>query len=222
MPRSRMKRIPDACSLAERLPCARRLSVLVVLIGALSQATPARAEPPSGPRPWRLVVATGYDVGVSAGPVVSVAGGGRQQLDANGGLWIAAGGLLAFGPDRRYELQASIGLKGNSAGTGTSGLTYRAVPLEVLAARAWSGWRLAAGVSYAIGPTYQGAGASGYLSQDLRNALGLVGQAELLGGSPGDALRSAIGLRVTWQTLLAEDGTGTPASAVGFTAGLSF
>lgn len=220
-----MKRISPPRAPLARPPTGRRLAALGVALAVASQALPARAEVPAAdptPRPWRVVVATGYDAGLSAGPEVTVMGGGQQALAANEGLWIAAGGLFAFGTDRRWELQATIGVKANTAGTSASGLSYRAVPLEVLAARAWPGFRAAVGLSYAVGPEYRGAGFSAYLSQDLRNALGVVAQAELLGGSPGDAVRSAIGLRVTWQTLEAKDGTGTDASAVGLTAGLSF
>ena len=196
-----------------------------MVIPALLQAGAAMAESPEAvpaPRPWRLVVATGYDAGLTAGPAVTGMGGGQQTLAANEGLWLAAGGLLAFGPGRCWELQATIGLKGSRAGTSASGLSYRAVPLELLAARAWPRYRVGAGLTYSAGPAYTGSGFSAYLSQDLKNALGLLAQAELLGGSPGDAVRSAIGLRVTWQTLLAQDGSGTGASAVGFTAGASF
>ncbi len=211
-------------ALARRLT-AGRLAALGVALAWAWQALPARAEAPPADAtrpPWSLVVATGYDAGLTEGPAVTVTGGGQQVLDANEGLWVAAGGLFSFGPGRSWELQATVGVKANTAGTGAAGLSYRAVPLELLVARAWPRLRAAAGLSYAAGPAYRGSGFSSFLSQDLRDALGVVAQAELLGGAAGDGLRSAIGLRLTWQTLMAKDGTGSNASAVGLTAGFTY
>lgn len=169
-----------------------------------------------------MVVSAGLDHGLTGAGEVVFPDGRRQVLRANGGLGLAIGALLPLGPQGRYEVQATIGRKADQVGTSTAGLRYVAYPLEVLVARTSSAGRLAAGVSLSVGPTLRGGGAAAYLTHEFRSALGLVAQAELVALNPSTGIRSAIGLRLTWQSLNAKDGrSGSDATAIGLIAGFT-
>lgn len=216
-------------SLTARLHLVPALAGLAAALAVAVQAAPCRAEPPpagaSPPRAraYRLVLGSGYDVGFTRGGEVGLPDGSTQSLGAGAGLVVSGGLAVPVTADRLTEVQATIGWKSNLVGTSQSGLRYHAVPLELLVARSMAPLRLAAGLSCLLGPRYQGDGVAAFRSRELQPALGLVAQVELTALDPVTGLRSALGLRLTWQSLLSKGvGVGTDASTIGMTAGVAF
>lgn len=208
-------------------PAARlhRPAPFAVLAALALAAAPCRAEGPAGasePPTYRVVLASGYDLGLTRGSWVVLSDGRRQYLASNGGLTVAAGVAVPMGASG-LEVRGTIGWKRQVAGTRRDGLSYQAYPLEVLAAWPVRTWlRLGAGLSLALAPRISGAGQSAYLSGDLSPAVGLVGQAELLSTELPGGRRSALGLRFLWQTLRRENAAAAQgASAIGLVAGVS-
>ncbi len=203
-----------------RLAALAAALLLPSLAAAADETEDAPRPPPPGPRALLLL---GYDAGLHRSPSVVVEGGQTQDLGAGGGLVLAAGVAWPLEATGRWALRGTLGWKSDRTGSTGTGLGFSAVPLEVLAAHHRGAWTLSGGLSCLLGPRYQGSGSASRFSLPLRTALGLVGQVEVGADAPGSRVRTSVGLRVAWQSLVARDGSsGTDASTIGLFTALAF
>lgn len=185
--------------------------------------SPGAAPAPARPRSVRLVASTGYDYAFEDLLLVEYENGSEGRLGANGGYVLAVGAAFLPLAGGRLETRATVGVKYDTV-TGKNGsAVFFGFPLEVVEALDVKPLRLSAGLSLLMFPRVEGSGFLGGADLELRNSLGVVGQAEWVlpfrGGTAGSL---SVGLRYLWQRLEASTGgRGSDASALGGTVGFT-
>jgi len=193
--------------------------------GAAPAAPTAGERPAStegeGPAPTvRLVLQAGWDLGSDA--LVQTSGGGRS-LRANGGSFAALGASFLPLLDGRLHTQATIGIKYDLLHADNGDAAYVAFPLEVVELWNVGRLRLGLGVNVHLGGRVRIDTTALDASRDLRPAVGLVAQAELVwrfrGASRGYL---TVGPRLVLQEIEVEGGGTLSANAVGVGLGFTF
>lgn len=183
-------------------------------------AAPAAAAPLP---PVRFFASTGWDYGFNELLEVQFEDGSTKSLRLNGGFTIAIGAAFLPLQGGRFETRGTVGVKYDWLSAENGRVTYLAFPIEILESLHVGPVRLSAGLSFLLGPRVKGEEFLADVDLDLRNSLGLVGQAEWV--FPFQAGRSSLsaGIRLTWQKLeLESGGTAEDASALGGVLGVTF
>jgi len=188
---------------------------------------PAVAEPPRGPRapvappalpfvqrprwsrPATAIFELGYDLGSTELAYVELSDGSTQRLKANRGFWMSGGlSFLKFGAGPvGLSTTAKIGFKYSRIGVENDGIRYLAFPLEVVEHATMGPFRLGVGASVALNPSITGQGIldTPEFDIDLKNSLGVLFQAEVIGArAPYRDQGWTLGVRYLWQKLANE------------------
>jgi len=191
----------------------------VASLPASPPATTAAAPLP----PVRFFVSTGWDYGFNELLKVQFEDGSTGSLRLNGGFRLAIGAAFLPLQGGRFETRGTAGIKYDWLSAENGRVTSLAFQIELLESLNVRPLRLSAGLSVLLAPSVKGHDFLAAVDLDLRNSLGLVGQAEWV--FPFDAGRRSlsVGLRFTWQKLeLESGGKAEDASALGAVLGVTF
>jgi hypothetical protein len=173
--------------------------------------------------PVRFFFSTGWDYGFNELLKVQFEDGSTGSLRLNGGFRLAIGAAFLPLQGGRFETRGTAGIKYDWLSAENGRVTSLAFQIELLESLNLRPLRLSAGLSVLLAPSVKGQDFLAAVDLDLRNSLGLVGQAEWV--FPFDAGRRSlsIGLRFTWQKLeLETGGKAEDASALGAVLGVTF
>jgi hypothetical protein len=152
------------------------LGAILLALGWPALAESPAAEPPA-PRDYEFYMSVGYDHGSTKLVTVTFQDGSTDTLRANGGFTLAAGASFLPMFDRRLWTRATLGLKYDSVGGGNGGVSYLAIPLELVE---WLDLRhvgVGAGASISLWPRVWGSGFGSSIAADFDPSLGILVEA---------------------------------------------
>ena len=145
-------------------------------------ATPSRAAD-VGP-----MLKVGWDTGRTLLLQVPFADGSSQQIRVNDGLY-GGGGIAVVNETRTLEAELSISYKARLVTREDGQIDWNRIPIDLLGFYRTSNYRFGGGLTYHIYPKLRGTG-DAQMYVEFENALGVVGQIDMLFGE-----RGSIGLR---------------------------
>jgi hypothetical protein len=176
----------------------------------------ASAAAPSHAADVGLMFKAGWDTGRTILMNVPFADGPSQQIRVNDGLY-AGGGVAVVNDARSLEAELSVSYKSKQV-TGDDGqVDWNKIPIDALVFYRTADFRFGGGLTYHTFVRLRGTG-SAQMNVNFKNALGLVGQIDLIVGE-----RGTIGLRFIKLEYEAEGiNYKAKSDGVGITASMAF
>jgi hypothetical protein len=176
----------------------------------------ACAATPSYAADMGLMFKAGWDTGRTLLLQVPIADGASQQIRVNDGLY-AGGGLAIVNEARSFEGELSVSYKSKQV-TDTDGqVDWNKIPIDALVFYRTADFRFGAGLTYHTFVRLRGTGTT-QMNVNFKNALGFIGQIDLIVGE-----RGTIGLRFIKLEYEAEGiDYKAKSDGIGITASMSF
>ena len=122
------------------------------------------------------LIGVGFDGGGDDLGLVTYSDGRVASVQANSGIVLNMGGIVANGQNSAFSTQLSIAYKSGGPGLWNRDVNWTAIPLEVIEHYRSRSLRLGLGLSYQLNPQLKVSLPTASLSSKYNNAIGLIAQ----------------------------------------------